>query len=176
MLADDAVIFSESVEGLQTSLDSLESYCKKWNLQVNISKTQTMVFRKGGNLRQNEKWTYAGENIEIVNNFNYLGIVLSSGGLFVKATNTLVGKALKAMRALLSITKEMQVPVNIMFNLFDSFVGSILNYSCEVWGFATAENIERVHRKFCEWLVNVKIQRKIYTWLENLGDFLFMSA
>ena len=34
-------------------------------------------------LRQNEKWTYAGENIEIqLNNFNYLGrpIVLSSGG------------------------------------------------------------------------------------------------
>ena len=33
----------------------------------------------------------------------------------------------------------MQVLVNVMFNLFDSFVGSILNYSCEVWGFATAE-------------------------------------
>ena len=66
LFADDAVIFSESVEGLQTSLDSLESYCKKWNLQVNISKTKIMVFRKGGNLRQNEKWTYAGENIEIV--------------------------------------------------------------------------------------------------------------
>ena len=101
------------------------------------------------NLRQNEKWTDAGENIEIVSNFNYLSIVLSSGGSFVKATHTLVGKALKAMHALLSITKEVQVPVKIMFNLFESFVGSILNYSCEVWGFATAENIERVHRKFC---------------------------
>ena len=29
LFADHAVIFSESVEGLQTSLDSLESYCKK---------------------------------------------------------------------------------------------------------------------------------------------------
>ena len=171
LFADDAVIFSESVEGLQTSLDSLESYCKKWNLQVNISKTKIMVFRKGGNLRQNEKWTYVGENIEIVNNFNYLGIVLSSGGSFVKATNTLVGKALKAMHALLSITKEMQVPVNIMFNLFDSFVGSILNYSCEVWGFATAENIERVHRKFCKWLVNVKISTKNLYLAGEFGRF-----
>ena len=171
LFADDAVIFSESVEGLQTSLDSLESYCKKWNLQVNISKTKIMVFRKGGNLRQNEKWTYAGENIEIVSNFNYLGIVLSSGGSFVKATNTLVGKALKAMHALLSITKEMQVPVKIMFNLFDSFVGSILNYSCEVWGFATAENIERVHRKFCKWLVNVKMSTKNLYLAGEFGGF-----
>lgn len=171
LFADDAVIFSETVEGLQTSLDSLESYCKKWNLQVNINKTKIMVFRKGGNLRQNEKWTYAGEDIEIVNNFNYLGIVLSSGGSFVKATNTLVGKALKAMHALLSITKEMQVPVNIMFNLFDSFVGSILNYSCEVWGFATAENIERVHRKFCKWLVNVKMSTKNLYLAGEFGRF-----
>ena len=96
LFADDAVIFSESVEGLQTSLDSLESYCKKWNLQVNISKTKIMVFRKGGNLRQNEKWTYAGENIEIVSNFNYLGIVLSSGGSFVKATNNSSRKSFKS--------------------------------------------------------------------------------
>ena len=69
---------------------------KKWNLQVNIYKTKIMVFRKGGLIRQNEMFTYAGDVIEIVNSFNYLGIVLSSGGSFVKATNTLVGKSLKA--------------------------------------------------------------------------------
>ena len=63
----------------------------------------------------------------------------------------LAGKALEAMNALFYITKNMQVPVNIMFNLFDSFVQPILTYSCEIWGFAAAEKIERVHRKFCKW-------------------------
>ena len=75
------------------------------------------------------------------------------------------------MHALLSITKEKQIPVNIMFNLFDSFVGSILNYSCEVWGFATAENIERVHRKFCKWLVNGKISTKNLYLAGEFGRF-----
>ena len=70
-------------------------------------------------------------------------MVLSSGGTFIKATNMLTGKALKAMNALFSITKHMQVPINIMFNLFDSFVQPILNYSCEIWGFATAEKKNR---------------------------------
>ena len=69
-------------------------------------------------------------------------MVLSSGGTFNKATSTLSGKALKAMNALFSITKTMQVPVDIMFNLFDSFIAPILNYSCEIWGFSRAENIE----------------------------------
>ena len=40
----------------------------------------------------------------------------------------------------------------------------------------TAENIERVLRKCCKGLVNVKMTTNNYTWLENLGDFLFISA
>ena len=51
----------------------------------------------------------------------------------------LAGQALKAMNAQFFITKHMQVPIDITFNLFDSFVQPILNYSCEIWGFATAE-------------------------------------
>ena len=44
---------------------------------------------------------------------------MSSGGTFIKASNMLTGKVLKTMNALFSITKNMQVPINIMFNLFD---------------------------------------------------------
>ena len=94
------LFFSESVEGLQLSLNNLESYCNKWALTVNIDKTKIVVFKKGGNLSRQEKWTYAGETVEIINSLNYLGIVLYSGGAFIKATNTLVGKALKSMNAL----------------------------------------------------------------------------
>ena len=81
LFADDAVILSDSIQGLQSSLDYLEMYCNKWNLSVNIDKTKIVVFRKGGILDRNECWTYAGVNIEIVNCFNYSGIVLSSGVL-----------------------------------------------------------------------------------------------
>ena len=135
---------------ISPNLSQIRNFRLSTLLWANARRLQSASLKNWGNLRQNEKWTYAGDNIEIVNNFNCLGIVLSSGGSFVKAINTLVKNALKALHAQLSITKEMQVrvPVNIMFNLFDSFVGSMLNYSCEEWGFATAEKIERVHRKF----------------------------
>ena len=36
LFADDAVIFSETPEGLQKSLDNFEIYCKKWYLTVNV--------------------------------------------------------------------------------------------------------------------------------------------
>ncbi|XP_053405210.1 arrestin domain-containing protein 3-like isoform X2 [Mercenaria mercenaria] len=36
-LTYDAVICSDSAQGLQNSLDSLETYCTKWNLTVNVA-------------------------------------------------------------------------------------------------------------------------------------------
>ena len=103
-----------------------------------------------------------------------MGIVLFSGGAFIKATNTLAGKALKARNSLLAITRCMKLPKNIIFNLFDSFVLSILNYSCEIWEFTRAENIERVHRKFCRLLLNVKMSTNSLSLYGVLGRFPFV--
>ena len=171
LFADDAVIFSETIEGLQESLNNLESYCDKWNLTVNIDKTKIMVFRKGGALSKKCKWTYKEKEIEIVSNFNYLGIVMSSGGSLIPATNTLYGKATRAMNSLFCITKDMDVPINVMFKLFDAYVLSILNYNCEVWGFIAATNIERIHRKICKRLLNVKLSTNSMSLYAEVGQF-----
>ena len=53
LYADDIVIFANSAEELQHSLDSLGDYCRKWKLKVNVKKTKVMVFRKGGILSNN---------------------------------------------------------------------------------------------------------------------------
>ena len=53
LYADDIVIFANSAEELQQSLDVLLNYCNRWKLTVNVSKTKVMVFRKGGMLPRN---------------------------------------------------------------------------------------------------------------------------
>ena len=169
LFADDAVIFSETPEGLQKSLDNFEIYCQKWNLTVNVDKTKIVVFRKAGHLAHNESWTYNNQDVEIVSTFNYLGIVLSSGGSFIPATKTLADKGLRAMHCLLETIKETQVPIKIMFNLFDSLVASVLSYGCEIWGFSSAECIERVHRKFCKHILKVKMSTNNYALYTELG-------
>ena len=78
MFADDAVIFSDPIDGLQSSRNNLESYCLKWNFKVNVDRTKIVVFQKGRHLSRNEKWTYSGDEAETVNSFNYLSMVLSS--------------------------------------------------------------------------------------------------
>ena len=49
------LLFSETREGLQNQLNNLETYCKTWNLTVNVLKTKIVVFRKGGNLGHADK-------------------------------------------------------------------------------------------------------------------------
>ena len=44
----------------------------------------------------------------------------------------------------------------LVCQLFDAFVGSILNYSCEIWGFGKCKDVERIHLKFCKILLKVK--------------------
>ena len=73
------------------------------------------------------------------------------------------------MNSLFCITKDMEVPINVMFKLFDSYVLSILNYDCEVWGFIAATNIERIHRKFCKRLLNVKLSTNSMSLYAELG-------
>ena len=47
LFTDDAVLFSETREFLQNQLNNMETYCKTWNLTVNVLKTKIVVFRKG---------------------------------------------------------------------------------------------------------------------------------
>ena len=53
MYADDMVILAETPSGLQEMLNTLHCYTKDWNLTVNIAKTKIVVFRNGGNIKEN---------------------------------------------------------------------------------------------------------------------------
>ena len=84
---------------------------------------------------------------------------------------TFSGKALRAMHQLLQIIKEVETPMNISFKLFDSLVASVLMYGSEIWGYINAECIERVHRKFCKYMLNVKLSTNTYAVYSELGRY-----
>lgn len=115
MYADDTVLFSETEQGLQNMLDCIQQYTSKWKLKVNVDKTKIVVFRKGGRLNNNYCWNYNNECIDIVDNFNYLGITLNFNGSFHKTQSVLASQSRKAMYCLLSKMKPLQLNVNTKF-------------------------------------------------------------
>ena len=64
------------IKGLQEKLDALSAYAKLSKLEVNIDRTKIMVFQKSGRLKYNERWLYDHTELEIVDSFSYLGLVI----------------------------------------------------------------------------------------------------
>jgi len=47
--ADDTVLIAENEENLQKLLDAVQRHCKNFEMQINVQKTEVMVFSKKSN-------------------------------------------------------------------------------------------------------------------------------
>ena len=74
LFADDILLVSHSIHGLQNQIDILRLQSQRLGLEINNSKTQIVVFRKGGRLAKKERWFYGNTEIKIVNSYKYLGL------------------------------------------------------------------------------------------------------
>ena len=132
MYADDTVLLAETPDDLQCILNSLHTYCHEWNLTVNTDKTKIIVFRNGGIIKENEKWFSDNCELEIVDEFNYLGLLLNYNGKFTKAQQKLADDGRKALFSINSKRKNFFFNIETKCSVFDTYVNSIL--SC-FWSF-----------------------------------------
>ena len=64
LFADDVALLSDTVEGLQTLINVVDNYCRKWRLILNTGKTKVVVFnpsREGVHC----EWDYREESLEV---------------------------------------------------------------------------------------------------------------
>ena len=147
LYADDTIILAETAEDLQQALNGLNSYCQKWSLKTNISKTKLVIFSKG-KVRKFPKFFLGADEVEMKDDYIYLGVTFNFNGSFKKAIDKQVTQARKAMFALLEKSRILRLPVDIACNLFDVCVVPILLYYAEVWGFENLKDIDIFHRNF----------------------------
>ena len=108
-----------------------------------MGKTKAMICKNGDQV-QDEHFILNREEQELVSEFNELGYVISKGGSVQKAIKLLADKAVSSMGMLFSTIKCIQVQFKMLMQLFDTYVKSIINYSCKIW----VRKCERVHRKY----------------------------
>ena len=99
MYADDTVLIAESPHSLQSMLDALYKYNTEWKLNLNTIKTKIMIFRNGGKQHDDEKWYYNNIEIEVVDEFNYLGMLFIYNGKFLKTQKHVANQGRKAFFA-----------------------------------------------------------------------------
>ena len=99
LFADDTVLFGNSKNDLQFALNKFENYCDKWRLSVNTSKTKVMIFSEGI-LSKKVKFYFKNAEIEIVNVYKYLGVLLARSGSYFQAKKHIANQANAALFSL----------------------------------------------------------------------------
>ena len=76
---------------------------------------------------------YKEQPLEVVFDFQYLGLCFHYNNKFNVAQKCLYDKASRAMFGLLKKCRKLMLPLDIQVELFDKLIVPILFHGCEVW-------------------------------------------
>lgn len=146
-------------------------------MDVNSQKTKILIFNKK-RIIPNIPFVFGSTKIDIVDNYQYLGVDLQFSGSFKQAAIRLYEKGLKAHFSLISKLKDYKdIPPHLQTKLFDTLIVPILTYGSEIWitdfKFDFLDNnfpFEKVHLKNCKYILGVHGKTSNYCKCE-LGRF-----
>ena len=167
--ADDAALFAHSPQALQSLLNDLHMYCTTWNLIVNSNKTKIMIFERGRH--STFDFVYNDTVLDIVDNFKYLGIYFFKNGSWSRTQKYIAKHSQSALHNLFIVFNQLSLNIDDKCNLFDSLVGSVLNYSASIWGNHPCKNIELIHCKFMRKILGVKKSTNLDGLYGELGRY-----
>ena len=158
--ADDLILVSSTLAGLQKQLDGLHQFCANNQMIVNELKTKFMVF----GMEEHVQLTFKGKDIEQVNEYKYLGNIFNAvsratGDTFRSNHEYL---CTKARQAIFSLQKKARhagtLPPQCLIYLYQSLVQPILLYGSEVWGAnaKAAASIDKILLWYLRIILHVK--------------------
>jgi hypothetical protein len=187
--ADALVILSSTAKGLQNAIDKTFSFYDDLGLDLNIKKTKVMIFNQRGLKLTDYVFSVAGSPLEIVDNYQYLGIKFKPSGTMQFAAGELLAKANRAWFAISNVLyQHKKLAVKKALQLFDSLIKPIFSYAVEFWlpfvipkkGFETQTNIlkawetfqpETLNQKVCRLLLSVHKRCSRLAVLGELGRY-----
>ena len=97
LYADDIVLRSDTQKDLQSMLDCVTEYSRKWRFRVNPKKGKSEVMRFGKTGRSQTKWMLGGKEIYETAQYKYLGVEISKGIHFKALKERLLRSARRRM-------------------------------------------------------------------------------
>ena len=126
--ADDLILLSPSMNGLQMMIDECEEYAKEFSVKYNVEKTLCIKFTKGDDEMKRDIFLN-GKKLKWVKKVKHLGILLKND---TKDTDEIMEKKNDFVsRINMLLTKFYMGDVNTRKTLFKSFCTSM--YGCVLW-------------------------------------------
>ena len=148
LYADDIALLGESEEDIQLQLNNLLEWCKKWRMKVNVSKSKIVHYRPSGQERTQFIFKLGSENLEVVSQYKYLGLVLNEFLDFSITAALLAGSAGRALGAIYSKYRHTNgLGYKSYTKMYHSGVTPILDYCSGVWGYSAFDKINTVQNR-----------------------------
>ena len=125
--ADDLALLSHSIQDVKDKTQALQEQSAKVGLKINATKTK--LTRVG--TKQDDGVMIAGEQIEEVDEFRYLGSIVSKKGGTDEDIQARIGKARQAFTMLRPIWRSTALTTRTKLRVFGSNVKAVLLYGAE---------------------------------------------
>ena len=170
LYADDSLVLSDNPKDFQDMLNIFNDYCIKWKLKINTDKTKAMIF---GDYARNRPVSFniAGDEIETIKEFKYLGVRFTKNGRFVQHIKYLSALAKKSMQLLRKRIVNLHLPVDCQLKLFDQTIVPILLYGSETFGFENLQPLEKIHLDFLKSILKMKSSTPLIMIYGEFGRF-----
>ena len=191
--ADDLIMLSLDPKTTYKQLDVLNKFCLEWGIEVNEIKTKVIIFASNSSKTNPTQQTFKlGEKqLETVDTYCYLGIVLHRTGELRTAQQSLKTKAMRAFFSLKRTVIRSKLSFKSLCMLFDSLIKPVVLYGAPIWTRTSATNksiikqvanqnnenfiskinrsvSEKIHLSFLKWALGVhKKTSNVGAWGES---------
>ena len=146
LYADDIVLFASNEQDLQFLLNIVETWCEKWRLEVNLTKTNILHIRNKRKPQSIFMFIFNRNTVSYCKFYKYLGCTINE---FLDYSFTAQVQADSAGRALSSIITKMiknqGFPYNVYSILYKACVCSISEYGSEIFGYGEFDCSFKLH-------------------------------
>ena len=156
MYADDVVIIADDDQKLQEMLNYTGNWCKKWQMEVNHSKSNIVHFRNKRVKRSDRIFSLQNTTIEYSSSYKYLGILFDEHLTFDNTAQALSdsgGRALGAINSKFKYFKNMHFKTYT--KLYNSCVKPVTNYGAGIWGYKHLESLHKIQYRAMRFFLGV---------------------
>ena len=130
LFADDQCLFHNNIEQLQDHINLLNNSCLKYNMKINIQKTEVMTIsreHKDINIQIND------QTLKQVREFKYLGSIFTSDSRMDREIETRIQQANNITYQLTPILKHPAIPVETKRQIINAIFIPTLCYQGQTW-------------------------------------------
>ena len=156
LYADDIALVAENEANLQSMLNKLHDWCKKWRVLINTDKSKCVHFRRSRQTRSEFDFKIGLNSLETVDRYKYLGVIFHEKMDFSHHADALAKGAGRALGGIISkIHNLKEFGFKTFDKLYNSCVTPILDYSSSTWGFKQYTSIDCVQNRAMRYFLGV---------------------